>query len=275
MTDTPTILKKIIARKHEEVAERSAQTSLDDLKARIARQQGRATDPRGFVASMERALTEGRCAVIAEIKKASPSKGVIRDPFVPAEIAPDYEAGGASCLSVLTDVDFFQGSDAYLQQARAACSLPVIRKDFIVDPYQVYEARALGADCILLIVAALNDQQLAELTALTHELGMDVLIEVHNEAELQRILPLNTRLIGINNRDLHTFEVSLDNTFKLLDQIPADRIVVTESGILEPGDVVAMQAREVNAFLIGEAFMRAPSPGKTLADFFAAAQTAT
>ncbi|MBP0048432.1 indole-3-glycerol phosphate synthase TrpC [Marinobacterium sp. AK62] len=273
MSDTPTILKKIIARKREEVAERSARVSLEDLKARIEQQQGTATDPRGFVASLERALSEGRAAVIAEIKKASPSKGVIRDPFVPAEIAPSYEAGGASCLSVLTDVDFFQGSDEYLQQARAACTLPVIRKDFIVDPYQVYEARALGADCILLIVAALDDQQLADLTALTHALGMDVLIEVHNEAELQRILPLNTRLIGINNRDLHTFEVSLDNTFKLLDQIPQDRIVVTESGILSPDDVAAMQAREVNAFLIGEAFMRAEDPGQTLADFFAAART--
>lgn len=274
MNDTPTILKKIIARKHEEVDERSARVSLDDLKAQIARQQGGNTDPRGFVASLERALKEGRAAVIAEIKKASPSKGVIRDPFVPADIAPSYEKGGASCLSVLTDVDFFQGSDEYLQQARAACALPVIRKDFIVDPYQIYEARALGADCILLIVAALNDQQLADLSALTHELGMDVLIEVHNEAELQRILPLNTRLIGINNRDLHTFEVSLDNTFKLLEQIPQDRIVVTESGILSPEDVAAMQARDVNAFLIGEAFMRADDPGQTLAEFFAAAQTA-
>ncbi|MBR9828549.1 MAG: indole-3-glycerol phosphate synthase TrpC [Oceanospirillales bacterium] len=274
MSDTPTILKKIIARKHEEVAERSARVSIDDLKAQIARQQGGATDPRGFVASLERALAAGRAAVIAEIKKASPSKGVIRDPFVPAEIAPSYETGGASCLSVLTDVDFFQGSDDYLQQARAACSLPVIRKDFIVEPYQIYEARALGADCILLIVAALNDQQLADLTALTHELGMDVLIEVHNAAELHRILPLNTRLIGINNRDLHTFDVSLNNTFELLDQIPQDRIVVTESGILTPDDVAAMQARKVNAFLIGEAFMRAEDPGQTLADFFAAAQTA-
>lgn len=274
MNDTPTILKKIIARKHEEVAERSARVSLDDLKAQITRQQGGDTDPRGFVASLERSLKDGRAAVIAEIKKASPSKGVIRDPFVPADIAPSYEKGGASCLSVLTDVDFFQGSDEYLQQARAACALPVIRKDFIVDPYQVYEARALGADCILLIVAALDDQQLADLSALTHELGMDVLIEVHNEAELQRILPLNTRLIGINNRDLHTFEVSLDNTFKLLEQIPQDRIVVTESGILSPEDVAAMQAREVNAFLIGEAFMRADDPGQTLAEFFAAAQTA-
>jgi len=274
MNDTPTILKKIIARKHEEVAERSARVSIDDLKAQIECQQGSATDPRGFVASLERSLGAGRAAVIAEIKKASPSKGVIRDPFVPAEIAPSYETGGASCLSVLTDVDFFQGSDEYLKQARAACTLPVIRKDFIVDPYQIYEARALGADCILLIVAALDDRQLAELTALTHELGMDVLIEVHNAEELQRILPLNTRLIGINNRDLHTFEVSLENTFQLLDQIPEDRIVVTESGILAPEDVAAMQAREVNAFLIGEAFMRADDPGQTLADFFAAAQSA-
>lgn len=270
MNDTPTILKKIIARKHEEVAERSARVSIDALKQRIAQQQGSATDPRGFADALSASLTAGRAAVIAEIKKASPSKGVIRDPFVPDEIARSYEQGGASCLSVLTDVDFFQGADEYLQQARAACALPVIRKDFIVDPYQIYEARALGADCILLIVAALSDQQLSDLTALTQALGMDVLIEVHNEAELMRMLPLNTRLVGINNRDLHSFDVSLDNTFTLLDKIPEDRIVVTESGILTPNDVAAMQARKVNAFLIGEAFMRADDPGQQLASFFSA-----
>jgi len=271
MSDTPTILKKIIARKQEEVAERQAEVSLAQLQQRIAAQQGGHTDPRGFADALAGSLAAGRPAVIAEIKKASPSKGVIRDPFAPADIARSYEQGGASCLSVLTDVDFFQGADEYLQQARAACSLPVIRKDFIIDPYQIYEARVLGADCILLIVAALNDRQLGELTALTHELGMDVLIEVHNEAELERILPLNTRLIGINNRDLHSFEVSLDNTFRLLDRIPDDRIVVTESGILSPDDVAAMQAQQVNAFLIGEAFMRAEDPGQQLADFFGAA----
>ena len=271
MNDTPTILKKIIARKHEEVAERSARVSIADLKQRIADQQGRASDPRGFADALATSLSSGQPAVIAEIKKASPSKGVIRDPFEPAEIATSYERGGASCLSVLTDVDFFQGADEYLQQARSACALPVIRKDFIVDPYQIYEARALGADCILLIVAALTDEQLSDLTALTHELGMDVLIEVHNAEELERILPLNTRLVGINNRDLHTFEVSLENTFKLLDRIPSDRIIVTESGILTPEDVAAMQDRQVNAFLIGEAFMRAEDPGQQLARFFSAA----
>jgi indole-3-glycerol phosphate synthase len=271
MNDTPTILKKIIARKHEEVAERSARVSIADLKQRIADQQGSASDPRGFADALAASLSSGQPAVIAEIKKASPSKGVIRDPFEPAEIAASYERGGASCLSVLTDVDFFQGADEYLQQARSACTLPVIRKDFIVDPYQIYEARALGADCILLIVAALTDEQLSDLTALTHELGMDVLIEVHNAEELERILPLNTRLVGINNRDLHTFEVSLENTFKLLDRIPSDRIIVTESGILTPEDVAAMQDRQVNAFLIGEAFMRAEDPGQQLARFFSAA----
>jgi indole-3-glycerol phosphate synthase len=271
MNDTPTILKKIIARKHEEVAERSARVSIADLKQRIADQQGSASDPRGFADALAASLSSGQPAVIAEIKKASPSKGVIRDPFEPAEIAASYERGGASCLSVLTDVDFFQGADEYLQQARSACALPVIRKDFIVDPYQIYEARALGADCILLIVAALTDEQLSDLTALTHELGMDVLIEVHNAEELERILPLNTRLVGINNRDLHTFEVSLENTFKLLDRIPSDRIIVTESGILTPEDVAAMQDRQVNAFLIGEAFMRAEDPGQQLARFFSAA----
>jgi indole-3-glycerol phosphate synthase len=271
MNDTPTILKKIIARKHEEVAERSARVSIADLKQRIADQQGSASDPRGFADALAASLSSGQPAVIAEIKKASPSKGVIRDPFEPAEIAASYERGGASCLSVLTDVDFFQGADEYLQQARSACSLPVIRKDFIVDPYQIYEARTLGADCILLIVAALSDAQLSDLTTLTHELGMDVLIEVHNAEELERILPLNTRLVGINNRDLHTFDVSLENTFQLLDRIPSDRIIVTESGILTPDDVAAMQARQVNAFLIGEAFMRADDPGQQLARFFSAA----
>ncbi|MGB0466693.1 MAG: indole-3-glycerol phosphate synthase TrpC [Pontibacterium sp.] len=268
MSDTPTILKKILARKAEEVAERSAKVSIADLKAQIITQKGTETDPRGFADSMARAMAEGRSAVIAEAKKASPSKGVIREHFVPADIARSYEAGGASCLSVLTDADFFQGSEAYLQEARAACSLPVIRKDFIVDAYQVYEARAMGADCILLIVAALSDEKLAELNNLAHELGMDVLVEVHGADELERALPLNNRLIGINNRDLHTFTLSLNNTFELLARIPQDRIVVTESGIHTQDDVAVMREHAVHSFLVGEAFMRAENPGQKLKELF-------
>lgn len=268
MTETPTVLRKIIARKHEEIAERAARVTIEQLQAQIEAQRGSSTDPRGFVASLQRALEQGRAAVIAEVKKASPSKGVIRPEFYPAAIARSYEQGGAACLSVLTDVDFFQGSDAYLMEARGACSLPVIRKDFIVDPYQVYEARAIGADCILLIVAALDDARLKELNELATALGMDVLIEVHNAEELARALPLGNTLVGINNRNLHTFEVALEHTFELLDSIPADRIVVTESGIHTPADVAAMRARNVNAFLVGEAFMRAPEPGDKLAELF-------
>jgi indole-3-glycerol phosphate synthase len=268
MSDTPTVLKKILTRKAEEVRERSARVSIADLKSRIAVQVGSDTDPRGFVDSMARSIAAGRSAVIAEVKKASPSRGLLRDPFVPADIARSYERGGASCLSVLTDVDYFQGSDAYLQQARAACSLPVIRKDFIVDPYQLYEARALGADCILLIVAALADQQLADLNALALELGMDVLVEVHDLPELERSLGLGNRLVGINNRNLHTFEVSLDNTLALLDQVPADRIVVTESAITGPADVALMRQHNVHGFLVGETFMRAEDPGQKLAELF-------
>ncbi|MBY4676389.1 indole-3-glycerol phosphate synthase TrpC [Marinobacterium arenosum] len=268
MNDTPTVLKKILARKAEEVAERSAKVSIAELKTRIAAAKGSAADPRGFVDNMARAIAKGRSAVIAEAKKASPSKGLLRESFDPAQIARSYEAGGASCLSVLTDRDFFQGHEDYLQQARAACSLPVIRKDFIVDPYQVYEARAIGADCILLIVAALSDAQLAELSDLAHELGMDVLVEVHGADELARALPLNTRLIGINNRNLHTFEVSLQNTYDLLDSIPSDRIVVTESGIHSRTDVQAMREHNVHSFLVGEAFMRADDPGAKLKELF-------
>ncbi|WP_372878570.1 indole-3-glycerol phosphate synthase TrpC [Spongiibacter marinus] len=262
---TPTVLNRIIDRKFEEVAERSAWRSIAQLQSEIAS----ASQPRGFVAAMEAKLAAGQSAVIAEIKKASPSKGVIREDFHPAEIARSYEQGGAACLSVLTDADFFQGSEAYLQQAREACSLPVIRKDFIVDPYQVYEARAIAADCILLIAAALDDAQLAQLNALAHELGMDVLIEVHNAEELQRILPLGNRLVGINNRNLHNFETSLDNTFSLLAQIDENRIVVTESGIHSADDVAAMRQHNVDAFLVGEAFMRAAEPGEKLAELFA------
>jgi len=268
MSDTPTILKKILERKVQEVSERQPKVSIADLKARIAEQQGSAFDPRGFVANMERAIAEGRSAVIAEAKKASPSKGLLRDPFVPADIAKSYEQGGASCLSVLTDKDYFQGAESYLIQAREACSLPVIRKDFIVDPYQVYEARAIGADCILLIVSALLDQQMAELNALAVELGMDVLIEVHGADELERALPLGNKLIGINNRNLHTFEVTLNNTYDLLASIPDDRIVVTESGIHSQADVQAMREHNVHSFLVGEAFMRAENPGQKLKELF-------
>ncbi|WP_299178293.1 indole-3-glycerol phosphate synthase TrpC [uncultured Neptuniibacter sp.] len=268
MSDTPTILKKILARKAQEVAEREPKVSTSDLKAKIADQQGSAFDPRGFAANMAKAISKGRSAVIAEAKKASPSKGLLREPFIPAEIARSYESGGASCLSVLTDKDFFQGSESYLVEARAACSLPVIRKDFIIDPYQVYEARAMGADCILLIVSALEDQQMADLNGLACELGMDVLIEVHGADELERALPLGNRLVGINNRNLHTFEVTLNNTFDLLNMIPEDRIVVTESGIHCREDVQAMREHNVHSFLVGEAFMRASDPGQKLKELF-------
>jgi indole-3-glycerol phosphate synthase len=266
--NTPTILLKILQRKRQEVEEHSAQVSIDQLKTQIEANKAGAQAPRGFVAAMERAIAEDRSAVIAEVKKASPSKGVIRERFLPAEIAVSYERGGACCLSILTDVDFFQGADAYLQEARAACTLPVIRKDFIIDPYQVYEARAIGADCILLIAAALDDDTLKHLFELATALGMDVLIEVHDAQELQRTLSLDTRLIGINNRNLHTFELSLNTTFELLDQIPDDRIVVTESGIHTPEDVAAMRGHRVHSFLVGEAFMRADDPGAKLKAMF-------
>lgn len=268
MSDTPTILKKILQRKHEEVAERSASVSIDDLIAQIEQQKGSDFDPRGFADNMAKVIADGRSAVIAEAKKASPSKGLLREPFDPAQIAQSYEQGGASCLSVLTDADYFQGHEEYLKQARAACSLPVIRKDFIVDEYQVYEARAIGADCILLIVAALEDEQMKVLNDLAHELGMDVLIEVHGADELQRALPLGNKLIGINNRNLHTFEVTLENTYELLSQIPDDKIVVTESGIHAKEDVLAMREHNVHSFLVGEAFMRADEPGAKLKELF-------
>jgi indole-3-glycerol phosphate synthase len=264
MSNTPDILKKIIARKHEEIAERSQQVRLAEMMERAA-----AADPcRGFVAAIRNKIAAGDAAVIAEIKKASPSKGVMREHFVPAEIATSYEKGGAACLSILTDKDFFQGSEDYLQQARAACSLPVIRKDFIIDPYQVYEARAIDADCILLIVAALDDVQLKELAALATQLGMDVLVEVHDADELARALPLNLPLVGINNRNLRTFEVSLQTTLDMLDSIPDGRIVVTESAIHSTEDVKLMREHAVNAFLVGEAFMRADDPGAQLAALF-------
>ena len=264
MSDTPTVLRKIIARKWEEIAERKTRVALDELKIRAAAQP----PARGFVKAIESKLAQGKAGVIAEIKKASPSKGVIREHFVPDEIARSYEKGGAACLSVLTDVDFFQGADVYLQQARAAVNLPVIRKDFLVDEYHIYEARALGADCVLLIVSALQTEKLKELNALAHDIGLDVLVEVHDERELDIALQLPNKLIGINNRNLHTFDVTLDTTYQLLDKIGNDRIVVTESGILAPADVKAMRDKNVHAFLVGEAFMRAEDPGQALAEFF-------
>jgi len=262
--DTPDILKKIINRKHQEITERQKSVSLNTL----IESAKTASPVRGFVASMQSNIDAGTPAVIAEIKKASPSKGVMRESFNPAEIAKSYEEGGASCLSILTDIDFFQGSDEYLKQARNACSLPVIRKDFIIDPYQVYEARAMGADCILLIVAVLDNRKLNQLYSLATALGMDVLIEVHDEEELLRSLPLDAVLVGINNRNLRTFETSLHTTIDLLPQIPEGRIVVTESGIHHADDVTLMRDNAVNAFLVGEAFMRADEPGAALKKLF-------
>jgi indole-3-glycerol phosphate synthase len=259
------ILQKILARKAEEVAERQARLPLAELRRRAAD-----ADPvRGFAAALQAAIAAGRPGVIAEVKKASPSKGVIRPDFHPADIARSYDAGGAACLSVLTDVDFFQGHDAYLQQARAACALPVLRKDFTVDPWQVVEARALGADCVLLIVAALEDRQLVDLAGEAMELGMDVLVEVHDIEELERALQVPVPLVGINNRNLRTFEVSLEATLAMKDAVPRDRVLVTESGILAPRDVAIMREAGVHAFLVGEAFMRAPDPGAELARLFA------
>lgn len=264
VTETPTVLRKIIARKWEEIAERKKAVP----QAELAQQAQQQRPTRGFVQAIAERVENGRPAVIAEIKKASPSKGVIRADFVPAELARSYEQGGAACLSVLTDVDFFQGADAYLKEAREAVNLPVIRKDFMVDEYQVYEARAMGADCILLIVAALEPAKLHALNALALELGLDVLVEVHNLQELELALELPNKLIGINNRDLHTFDVSLNTTYDLLPAIGSDRIVITESGILTPADVQAMRVHDVHGFLVGEAFMRAPDPGAALQDFF-------
>src|SRR5690554_373130 len=265
MSDKPTILKKIIARKWEEIAARKERVSVAELE----RQATQADPIRGFVQALERKVAAGQAAVIAEIKKASPSRGVIRADFDPEALAKSYEAGGAACLSVLTDVDFFQGSDAYLQQARTAVSLPVIRKDFLVNEYQLLEARAMGADCVLLIVAALDTETLKRLNQFALDLGLDVLVEVHNEAELDQALALPNKLVGINNRDLHSFDVSLDTTYRLLERMEGDRLVVTESGILSPEDVSAMRAQDVHAFLVGEAFMRESDPGAALARFFA------
>ncbi len=264
MTQTPDILKKILKRKAEEITERSAVLSMHELSKQVAA----APVPRDFVGEIEAKLAACLPAVIAEIKKASPSRGVLRADFHPGEIAASYERGGAACLSVLTDADFFQGSEAYLQQARAACSLPVLRKDFIIDPYQVYEARVIGADCILLIVAALGDATMLELAQLADHLGMAVLVEVHDAHELVRALMLDTPLIGINNRDLRTFNTDLQITLDLLGNIPPDRIVITESGIHTAQDVALMRSHNVHAFLVGEAFMRAADPGEALRSLF-------
>ena len=258
------ILNTILARKTEEIAERSARVPLADLIARAAD----VPDTRGFADALNAMIAQGDPAVIAEVKKASPSKGVIRPDFRPADISVSYEFGGAACLSVLTDVDFFQGADDYLRQARDACTLPVLRKDFTVDPYQVYEARVLGADCILLIVAALDDHQLVDLSGLAMQLDMDVLVEVHDIDELERALQVPVPLVGINNRNLRTFDVSLETTLAMKDAVPRDRLLVTESGILVPDDVNRMRAAGVNAFLVGETFMRADEPGEALRQLF-------
>ncbi len=259
------ILTKILATKREEIAAGLKQVSLAEMQARAAVQE----PPRDFVGAIRAKIAAGKPAVIAEIKKASPSRGVLRADFHPAAIAASYEAGGAACLSVLTDRQYFQGSPEYLEEARAACSLPVLRKDFIIDAYQVYEARAMGADCILLIVAALKLDEMQALEALAHELGMAVLVESHDAEELDAALQLKTPLQGINNRNLRTFEVSLDTTLGLLSKIGRDRVVITESGILAPADVARMRAHDVHAFLVGEAFMRADNPGAELARLFA------
>jgi indole-3-glycerol phosphate synthase len=259
-----TILSKILDRKRAEVIARRKRDPVGSLEQRITEQ----SPARGFARVIQARVAAAEPAVIAEVKKASPSKGIIRADFRPAEIAASYQAGGASCLSVLTDVDFFQGADSYLQQARAACELPVLRKDFTVDPYQVIEARAIGADAILLIVAALDNDQMRELAATAGEVGLDVLVEVHDRAELDRALELATPLIGINNRDLHSFETRLETTVELLPYIPADRLVITESGIHTAEDVALMRNHQVFGFLVGEAFMRAPEPGEKLREMF-------
>lgn len=258
------ILNRIVDVKRDEIRTARARRDLASLR-RDAESLGGVRD---FVGAMRSKMTAGHAAVIAEIKKASPSKGVLREHFVPADIAESYERGGAACLSVLTDVQFFQGSVAYLEQARAACALPVLRKDFMVDAYQVFEARAMGADCILLIAACLDDSQMADFEAQAHALGLAVLVEVHDGFELDRALRLKTPLVGINNRNLRTFEVTLDTTLGLLQNVPIDRLLVTESGVLVKADVGRMRSAGVAAFLVGEAFMRAADPGQALADLF-------
>ena len=262
--NTPDILKKIIARKHEEIDESIIRVSMKQM----IELSSFADNTRGFYQALASKVDKRQNAVIAEIKKASPSKGVLRENFNPVEIAKSYEAGGASCLSILTDRDFFQGDPQYLIKARAAVSIPVIRKDFIIDPYQVYEARAMGADCILLIVSCLNDKQLQTLSDLAQKLTMDVLVEVHDIEELQRALILNLPMIGINNRNLRTFSVNLQTTIDLLAEITDDKLVITESGIMSRSDVAMMHKHNVFGFLVGEAFMREADPGKQLKELF-------
>lgn len=262
--NTPDILQKIIQRKGEIVDARRVQTPLEQLMESVSAME----PPRPFVEALLERIELNQAAVIAEIKKASPSKGVMRENFNPAEIAKSYARSSAACLSVLTDVDFFQGNDEYLQQARAACNLPVLRKDFVIDPYQVYESRAIGADCILLIVACLNDGQLNELCGLAHNLEMDVLIEVHDEQELERALRVPNKMIGINNRNLHTFETTLNTTLSMRDKIPPDSLLISESGIQSPEDVKLLREQGVKAFLVGEAFMVADDPGAKLKELF-------
>jgi indole-3-glycerol phosphate synthase len=259
------ILRRIVEVKREELALARARRDLSSWRREAEALGGQ----RDFVAALRAKVQAGQPAIIAEVKKASPSKGVLREQFVPSDIAATYGQHGAACLSVLTDEHFFQGSVAYLQQARAACALPVLRKDFMIDAYQVFEARAIGADCILLIAACLDDAQMADLEAQAHALGMAVLVEVHDGPELDRALRLRTPLVGINNRNLRTFDVSLDVTLSLLPQVPPDRLLVTESGILTSSDVARMRSAGVHTFLVGEAFMRAPDPGRALAAMFA------
>ncbi len=265
MNDTPDILRKILRHKAGEVAARSQRVPIRQLSQQVQT----APPVRPFLEAIEQRLNANKPAVIAEVKKASPSKGILRPNFDPSAIARSYETGGATCLSVLTDEEFFQGADRYLQQARDACALPVLRKDFIIDEYQLYEARAIGADCVLLIVAALNDAQLRELSGLATHLDMDVLVEVHDETELDRALELAAPLLGINNRNLHTFETQLSTTLNLLERIPHGHTVVTESGIHTPDDVATMRRHGVHTFLVGEAFMKAPDPGAKLKELFA------
>jgi len=257
------ILERIIEVKRSEIRVAQESVSLEELRL-----QASTRDSRDFVGALRAKHAEGKPAIIAEVKKASPSKGILRENFVPADIAKSYEQGGAACLSVLTDVQFFKGSVAYLEEARAACSLPVLRKDFIVDAYQILEARAMGADCILLIAAALQPSQMRDLEAYAHSLGLAVLVEVHDRDELEQSLTLKTPLIGVNNRNLRTFETSIETTIGMLDMVPEDRIVVTESGILSRVDVDRLRAMDVQTFLVGEAFMRADDPGTELARMF-------
>jgi indole-3-glycerol phosphate synthase len=264
MSAVATILEQIIARKQQEVARDSARIALAELERRASTVK----DKRDFIGALQQRMQAQQPAIIAEIKKASPSKGLIREDFDPAEIARQYEAAGASCLSVLTDHDFFQGANEYLQQARAACALPVIRKDFMVDPYQIAEAKVLGADCVLLIVAALDPGLLSELAAYAKGLDIDVLVEVHDEFELDLALSIGFDMIGVNNRNLHTFATDLGVSYRLAERLPPGKLLITESGISTPADVQSMLSRGIYGFLIGETFMRAPHPGNKLKELF-------